>query len=215
MDQIAQNLVGLELEWTFVSVPFLGRQIPLVPVPVTEVLQLEADSFCERQKPLDCLLLRLGASYTMHKNSLWWLAYGMLSPYTLYKDRLTFSLSQLQLTSYMKRKTPLKRRKGINKVNAARRSKRFSKHYHSEAYVITIKAMACLVCKTTPCHAHHVVTRAAGGTFKDLVPLCVRHHKELHDSGVHTFSKKYDGVDLTAAAKRVYHLMSPLRGDQK
>tara|TARA_R110000824_G_C15005808_1_gene656749 strand:+ start:397 stop:741 length:345 start_codon:yes stop_codon:yes gene_type:complete len=112
----------------------------------------------------------------------------------------------------MDRKKPLKRRKPINRRNAARMSKRFKRNYYSEAYVIAIKAMRCLICQRRPCHAHHVVTKAAGGDYKVLVPLCVVHHKELHDTGRKTFADKWK-IDLTAKAEEVYDLLSPLRGE--
>lgn len=115
------------------------------------------------------------------------------------------------LTSTMKRGRPL-RRKQINKVgDPARRSRRFMKHYYSEAYVLTIKSMGCVVCLKRPCHAHHVKTKGAGGDYSDLVPLCPTHHMEVHNSGVKTFHSKHPSVDLTEEAEKTYILLSPLR----
>ena len=102
------------------------------------------------------------------------------------------------------------RRTRINKINAARRSRRFKKHYWSEGYVIAIKTMPCTVCRARPSHAHHVKTKAAGGDYTHLVPLCPTHHHELHNSGVSTFSDKYR-ADLTSQAKEVYDKLKPLR----
>jgi len=115
------------------------------------------------------------------------------------------------LTSNMKRSKPLKRTR-INKFgDPARRSRRFKRHYYSEAYVLAIKAMHCVVCLKRPCHAHHVRTKAAGGDYSDLVPLCPTHHMEVHNSGVKTFHDKHPAVNLTEEAERVYLLLSPLR----
>ena len=42
----------------------------------------------------------------------------------------------------------------------------------------------------------------AGGTRRDLVPLCAHHHREQHDTGVETFATRYQ-VDLAALAASV------------
>jgi hypothetical protein len=43
---------------------------------------------------------------------------------------------------------------------------------------------------------HHVKTRGAGGTDHpwNLMPLCNLHHRELHNSGLITFSKRFKNV---------------------
>lgn len=58
---------------------------------------------------------------------------------------------------------------------------------------------ACLVCGA---HTeggndlHHVKTRGAGGTDHpwNLMPLCNGHHRELHNSGFLTFTRKFPTV---------------------
>lgn len=52
-------------------------------------------------------------------------------------------------------------------------------------------------------HAHHVRSVGAGGSEKDLVPLCAIHHQELHTTGRWTFFEKY-GVDLRVLADRLW-----------
>jgi len=111
----------------------------------------------------------------------------------------------------MKRNSPFRRRSGlINKINAARRSKRFKRYYHSEAYVVAVKATPCCVCGRRPTHSHHLRSKAAGGTVKDLVPLCERHHSEFHNTGTRTFQTKHD-IDLTEHAEALYTRLAPLR----
>ena len=111
----------------------------------------------------------------------------------------------------MKRKKPLSRRGPlINKINDARKSKRFKRYYHSEAYVLAVKATPCSVCGIRPSHAHHLRSKGAGGTFKDLVPLCEKHHYEFHSTGTRTFQSKYD-IDLTEHAEVLYTRLAPLR----
>ncbi len=41
--------------------------------------------------------------------------------------------------------------------------------------------------------AHHVKTKKSGGgdVESNLWPLCVRHHRSIHDLGVYTFCKKH------------------------
>lgn len=105
-------------------------------------------------------------------------------------------------------------RKCLSLSAAMRQSKRFRKHYYSEAYVLAIKAMHCLSCRKRPCHAHHVKTKGAGGTYRDLVPLCPKHHMELHNSGRKTFAAGHS-VNLTEQAERIYLLLAPMRGDNE
>lgn len=52
---------------------------------------------------------------------------------------------------------------------------------------------------------HHVRTRGAGGRDKsNLVPLCRKHHTELHTIGRYTFEDKYKLGDLQMRAERLY-----------
>ena len=51
--------------------------------------------------------------------------------------------------------------------------------------------------------AHHVTTKGAGGGDDECVPLCSKAHKQGHDIGWDTFTKKYR-VDLKAIAERLW-----------
>ena len=58
-----------------------------------------------------------------------------------------------------------------------------------------------------PNHAHHVRTAATAGTGMkpsdfQTVPLCAKHHSDLHTMGSKTFEEKH-GVDLMAEARRL------------
>ena len=49
--------------------------------------------------------------------------------------------------------------------------------------------------------AHHLKTRGAGGKDeKNLLPLCVKHHTEIHQIGKITFSGKYN-LDLETVCR--------------
>lgn len=42
-------------------------------------------------------------------------------------------------------------------------------------------------------HPHHVITRAHGGcdVAENLMPLCWKHHREVHSTGLARFSQEY------------------------
>lgn len=52
---------------------------------------------------------------------------------------------------------------------------------------------------------HHVRSRGAGGRdHKNIVPLCRKHHTELHTIGKVTFEDKYKLGELILLAGRIY-----------
>ena len=58
----------------------------------------------------------------------------------------------------------------------------------SKAHLLFVRAQACLVCKQSPCDAHHLKfaqQRALGRKVSDefTVPLCRAHHQQLHRHG--------------------------------
>lgn len=59
--------------------------------------------------------------------------------------------------------------------------------------------MRCLIkgCKNPNIDMHHVKTRGSGGSDDEnnLMPLCRWHHTEVHQIGMHKFSKKYEDVN--------------------
>lgn len=73
-------------------------------------------------------------------------------------------------------------------------------------YAARIRRLPCAVGGTlcdTAVHSHHVRSVGAGGGESDMVPLCWRHHDELHRIGRWTFAEKY-GVDLRVLADRLW-----------
>lgn len=56
-----------------------------------------------------------------------------------------------------------------------------------ESYVKWIHSYACIVCGSWPVHAHHAVSRGAGGSDRSVVPLCFTHH--TGDQGIHLLGK--------------------------
>ena len=52
----------------------------------------------------------------------------------------------------------------------------------------------CLLCKTTQgVVAHHIKTKGSGGpdVLWNLIPLCPRHHDEVHRKGLKDFTNRY------------------------
>ena len=101
------------------------------------------------------------------------------------------------------------------KTTAARRAERKKKR-HEKQYgerAVAIKAMRCCVpgCAHWPSDAAHVKSRAAGGTKRDLVPLCHEHHMEQHSTGIKTFQEKH-GIDLALIAAEIDRRLSSKLG---
>jgi hypothetical protein len=70
-----------------------------------------------------------------------------------------------------------------------------------------IRAQPCMCCAvgfSRPSEAAHVRSRGAGGTSKDLVPLCRKHHQMQHDMGVHTFAKQFGFLLTMDDFARIY-----------
>lgn len=58
-------------------------------------------------------------------------------------------------------------------------------------------SMRCLACnRIGGVVAHHIKSKKSGGddVRENLMPLCQRHHREVHDRGLKEFSIKYLGV---------------------
>lgn len=103
----------------------------------------------------------------------------------------------------MLRSSPLRRHAPMRRRNDARRRKRFARDFGERAAIV--RAMPCLVggiACSGDVQAAHVRSRGAGGTRRDLIPLCARHHCEQHDAGLRTFAARYQ-VDLAAAAASI------------
>jgi hypothetical protein len=64
-----------------------------------------------------------------------------------------------------------------------------------------------------PSDPHHAKSRGAGGTSRDLVPLCHPHHVEIHAIGRRTFESRHR-VDLAAEAQRIAGMLE-LRRDAR
>jgi len=65
----------------------------------------------------------------------------------------------------------------------------------SPSYLARVRAEPCLICGMRPVHAHHVRLglRTMGKRVSDFraVPLCERHHTDLHSGSEDAFWKAY------------------------
>ncbi len=78
----------------------------------------------------------------------------------------------------------------------------------SEGHCKFVRGFICAVAnRGSECvgkmHAHHVTTRGAGGGDETCVPLCAKHHDEIHVKGVDTFAAAYK-VDLPKLASQLW-----------
>ena len=58
-------------------------------------------------------------------------------------------------------------------------------------YLKWVRTQPCCICLGLGIHAHHLSTRGAGGSDYTAVPLCFKHHHEIHILGDRTFGDHY------------------------
>ena len=85
-------------------------------------------------------------------------------------------------------------------ANSERKTKKFIKHFGSKERVKRINCQPCVVCYTTPSQNAHILSKGAGGTYNDIIPLCQKCHAEQHQIGIKSFAEKYQ-IDLVELAK--------------
>ena len=100
---------------------------------------------------------------------------------------------------------PLKRSARINPVNVERKAEAFKQDYHSEEFVQWVHSLGCSVagCRETKIEAAHAVSRGAGGTWADVLPLCQVHHQLSHTLGATNFDRRFD-MDSQLIASAVH-----------
>jgi len=109
----------------------------------------------------------------------------------------------------------MRTRKPVNPVNRERRSRLSEVQWGPESFQRWLHGLACVIpgCAARDVEAAHSVSRGAGGTWKDIVPLCRDHHREQHTAGLVTFEQRY-GIDLRAAAATVQRRWREIGGEQ-
>lgn len=71
-----------------------------------------------------------------------------------------------------------------------------TKRIENKELIKSIKEQSCLICNKSPVDVHHLTTKGAGGddVESNLVPICRKHHSELHQYGLGKFSWKYPRI---------------------
>ena len=102
------------------------------------------------------------------------------------------------------KRTPLRRKKRMRRKKND--GKRFAKHFHSEERVRWIQAQPCPSCGGEPCVNAHRKSRGAGGTWRDVLPLCDTCHRDQHSWGWPEFEacSGIDGKALAAGYARAW-----------
>ena len=61
-----------------------------------------------------------------------------------------------------------------------------------------IKKLPCLICGFLGCDPHHIKTVGSGGddSLTNVIPLCRKHHTEIHSIGLNRFSEKYNNLSI-------------------
>ena len=92
---------------------------------------------------------------------------------------------------------PLARATPVKATNPKRKRQSFARAYGSPERVAWMQAQPCLVCGQGGCENAHVGTGGMGRKSDacQIVPLCHRHHAELHAEGRQTF-EGHHRIDL-------------------
>jgi len=72
-------------------------------------------------------------------------------------------------------------------------------------YLRYIKRQPCLLCPSASVDPHHTKTRGAGGSDYRALPLCRKHHEDLHRRGAIVFALDYR-IDLQAEQIRLLEM---------
>jgi len=80
--------------------------------------------------------------------------------------------------------------------------------FRSRAYLMHVASIGCLICRA-PAQAHHLLRAPGKGMGMKAgdnwcIPLCPKHHRELHASGDETGWLDVYGIDGPDRARRIY-----------
>lgn len=110
----------------------------------------------------------------------------------------------------MKKGVGIKRATPLKPKNAKRAKKRYAEAFGPPGFVEHVHSYGCLVFREKgplsgcegPSEAAHLKSRGAGGGWREnVVPLCRKHHAELHRHGLVSFDVRHStDLDLWAAA---------------
>ena len=100
------------------------------------------------------------------------------------------------------KRSPIKRHTRMRRVNRKRLAARRAEQFGPQAE--WCRTLPCCVCgRKPPSDPHHIVSRGAGGSDRDCVPLCRDCHTEIHTIGRDSFEAKHN-VNLRAVAEALH-----------
>ena len=114
----------------------------------------------------------------------------------------------------MTTRRPLRANGLVKPINRERRSRMDMKLWGPDGFVEFVHRCDCAVpgCRSWYVEAAHARSRAAGGDWTDILPLCRDHHREQHQAGILTFERTH-GLDMLAAAAATQRRWRELTGD--
>jgi hypothetical protein len=88
----------------------------------------------------------------------------------------------------------------------------------SKAHLVMVASHPCVVCEEMPCHAHHVTFAQPRGLSLKVsdeftVPLCVKHHNEVHAKGHEASWWRGQGIDPLVHARQLWLITAGLLSD--
>lgn len=101
---------------------------------------------------------------------------------------------------------PIERNVSVAPINRERKAKLAAEQFGDGPYAAWLRSLPCVCCgrwEKDRIHVHHVKSRAAGGTERDLVPLMYDCHDRGHVGGWQTFERRA-GVDLRMEADALW-----------
>lgn len=96
-----------------------------------------------------------------------------------------------------KPRAPIARKAKVKPVNRARKAETWARQFHSSERVEFVAALPCVVglfCDySQPRENHHIRARRTSD-HTVIVPLCARHHRQVHVYGRESFAARW-GID--------------------
>lgn len=113
------------------------------------------------------------------------------------------------------RRSELFRRTPIKRVNKGRKARLREQQWGPPGWVQFVKSQRCCACHGPYPEAAHEPSRGAGGTWKDIVPLCAHCHRTrpgaIHQIGRRLFEEK-NNLDLEEVKARLLDKWDTTRG---
>jgi hypothetical protein len=101
----------------------------------------------------------------------------------------------------MKRTEPMRRRKGVKRVNRQRKARSFARNFGSVAFVEWTKAQPCACCGEAPRQwwqrdawgndCAHVRSRGAGGDHTHVIAACPACHDANRPTGQYAMAREH------------------------